>query len=86
MNPTTLLEQIQPVEAPEFLFTRIQERIDREYNNNAPTPLIWTFGFSFLILFLVNITIISTSIWQAKPQDNVSLQLQNIIQENNLYS
>ncbi|MEZ4938090.1 MAG: hypothetical protein R2799_10915 [Crocinitomicaceae bacterium] len=52
-----LLKRVQKVNAPEFLFTRIQAKIE----DTLPTkmPLSWALGLGFSIVFLIGINAFS---------------------------
>jgi len=53
------LKKIKPVDAPPFLFTRIQARIDSL--NNAPVQWKWGFTAAAVFLFAINLGLVVNS-------------------------
>jgi hypothetical protein len=54
-----MLEEIKKVYAPEFLFTRIQQKIKDVEKNKFSINLVWTFASSFIVLLVLNVLIIN---------------------------
>ena len=77
------LESIQSVEAPEFLFTRIQQRIEVLKADLVSPKKVWTAVAAFAVLIVINLYAIRHS--------NISSHERNIAQvfqlmpSNNLY-
>lgn len=55
------LKKITPVEAPPFLYTRVQQRID--LLNQKPATVKWRLAFSFtaLLVIVINIAVVMSS-------------------------
>jgi hypothetical protein len=56
-----LLQRVQKVEAPPFLYTRILQRI--QYLQEAPAPVKWRFAFAAMavVLLLLNMSVLVSS-------------------------
>lgn len=78
------LEKIQSVEAPPFLYTRIQQRIKNDQATRLPWKVSWALSLSFLVILTVNVTaVVSASRTDHTASDLVkTLQM---MQENNIY-
>lgn len=79
-----LLEQIQQVDVPEFLYTRVQQKIQENITNTIPTWATYLVGFSFLLLVAINL---SAVISYSKAQQSTSKMAKdmNLLPNNNLY-
>jgi hypothetical protein len=49
------LHKLKRVEAPPFLFTRIQQKIEQAQATRLPGKVIWAVGFSLVLVLMVNI-------------------------------
>lgn len=58
-DPVELLSQIQQVEAPPFLFTRIQQKIKEAEENRLSPKWAWTLGIAVLLFMTLNIAVFS---------------------------
>jgi len=56
-----LLETIQEVESPEFLFTRIHQKIESVRVNQISPRLAWGLAVSFCLLITINILILKSN-------------------------
>ena len=54
-----MLEEIKKVDAPEFLLTRIHQKIKDVEINKFSLHLVWTFAASLILLLVLNIIIIN---------------------------
>lgn len=52
------LNNIQRVEAPLYLFTRIQQKIEFTINNKFPKKIGWAILFSFTLIIVLNINMV----------------------------
>lgn len=79
------LDKIKNVEAPPFLFTRIQAKIENLKNNRLGKKTAWALGLSFLILICLNIGLIIKTQENAKDSSQYALSI-NLKTNNNLYN
>ena len=56
-----MLEEIKKVDAPEFLLTRIHQKIKDVEKNKFSLNLVWTFAATLSVLLILNIMIINDS-------------------------
>ncbi len=56
-----VLQQIKEVDAPPFLYTRIQQQIQNLQQLEAPAKWKWAFACSTLLILLINISILVRS-------------------------
>jgi len=56
-----VLQQIKEVDAPPFLYTRIQQQIQNLQQLEAPVKWKWAFACSTLLILLINISILVRS-------------------------
>jgi hypothetical protein len=54
-----MLEEIKKVDAPEFLLTRIHQKIKDVEKNKFSLHLVWTFAASLILLLVLNVLIIN---------------------------
>ncbi len=69
-NYINQLEQVQKVDAPPFLFTRIQQKINSSFEYQFSSKFVWSFGLSILFILLLNIAVIGFKI-NTKHQNNL---------------
>ena len=78
------LQAVEKVEAPAFLFSRIEQKIDfiRENTVSKKVAVVWVTSVSMIVLF--NLFILTQSSWIPTEKNNLlqSLQIQN---SNSLY-
>jgi len=81
-----LLQQVQKVEAPPFLYTRILQRISNF--QEAPAPVQWRFAFitAGILLLVLNISILLSS-KQKTENNNIEtvVSSMNLSTSNELY-
>ena len=88
------LKQINPVDAPPFLLTRIRQRIQNLGDMEAPLQWKWAFAFTTLIILALNISILFTSAGNETAGTTTSnkAEIQNVFNSldlstsNNLYN
>lgn len=81
-DPFEILEKIQPVETPDFLFTRIQMRIEK----NIPARISKTKTVLYLtaVIILVLINVFSLE-FNSKPAETNVVSEMNLVPNNQLY-
>lgn len=79
-----LLGQIQKVDAPPFLLTRIQQKISENYNIQFSQKFVWTIGISLSLILLMNVAVL---VKQNKENNGVKRLAQSIqlMPNNSLY-
>jgi hypothetical protein len=70
------LQQIKEVDAPPFLYTRIQQQIHNLQQLEAPAKWKWAFAFSTLLILLINISIMISS---SAPVSKQNSGVENIV-------
>ena len=83
INQLEILEQIQQVDAPAFLMTRIQERIVRSKRNKFSPQLTWVLSFFLLAVISFEASLVVRTRFNAK--DKNLIQEMNLMPENSLY-
>lgn len=78
------LENIKQVEAPLFLFTRIQQRIQNEFDNHVSMKLVYSIAASFVILLSINAFTMFQQNLSSKEEANIAQAFQ-LMPDNNLY-
>lgn len=78
-----LLQQLQKVDAPEFLFTRISQQIASQSGYNFPMTLSWVFSASLLLLVALNVLTLTRKISET-PTPNIA-QMMNLAPDNSIY-
>lgn len=81
------LDQIRRAEADPFLYTRILNRIDTAGREYAPSKLIWLAAASFLLLVLLNFTLVKkTMSGSGKEETGISeiASGYNLVNENTI--
>ncbi len=81
---TDPLDNIQAVEAPPFLFTRIQQRIKNEQATRLTPNMTWALGLSFVLILAINVTAM-ISAYKADHTSPDLVKTFNLMQDNNLY-
>ncbi len=79
-----LLEGIRKVEAPPYLFTRIESKIRNEAEGKISSKNVAVLGMGLLVLLLVNISIISNNMNFKKSQTSVA-QSFGLVTNNSFY-
>jgi hypothetical protein len=78
------IENIQSVEAPPFLYTRIQQRIKNEQAARMPGKMTWAVGLSFLLILCINIGAVVSASRADHAASNLVKTL-NLMQDNTIY-
>lgn len=78
------LENIKQVEAPPFLFNRIQQRIQNEFDNHVSMKLVYSIAASFVILLSINAFTMFQQNLSSKEEANIAQAFQ-LMPDNNLY-
>jgi len=63
------LKRITPVEAPPFLYTRVQQGINALNNTAAPVRWRWAFALTGMIVLILNLAVITRSGKASKNSD-----------------
>ena len=58
-EPFDMLSQIQQVDAPPFLWTRIQQKIKEDRENKLSPAFAYLLGLSFVLLISLNVWVIA---------------------------
>ena len=83
MKKLELLKKIRPVEAPPFLFTRIQAKIRSTEAERLPASWRWAGRLAFVLLLVLNVFAFKTGktpLSVPAEQLNQSMQLANLNQ------
>jgi hypothetical protein len=80
-----LLSQIESVEAPPFLLTRIRQKIENERVNQFSPRVSWALGFSVFLIVSLNIAVLFEN--QAKSAEITPSFAQNmeLLPQNDFY-
>ncbi len=81
-----LLNWINKVEVPYFLYTRIQQRIKNNLENRLNPSIAWALSLSFVVLFLLNLFVIHRSSMKNVPQLNSIVSGMHLLQNNSMYN
>ena len=79
-----LLSQIQKVDAPPFLFTRIKQKIEHTYPTKFSLKSTWSIGLSFILVLILNFMAINKRIHQTKSDNNL-VKTFNLMPDKSLY-
>ncbi|MBI3135153.1 MAG: hypothetical protein HYZ14_10815 [Bacteroidetes bacterium] len=77
-----LLDKIRPADAPDFLLTRIMQRIENSVIEKASPRFLWTIGISFALIIAVNIIAVMNS----RQPDTSIAESMKLYPDNNLYN
>ena len=83
-NELNILDQVQKVNAPPFLLTRIQQRIRNKKESQFSPTLSWVLSLSLAIIVVVNGAVLTNMIIASK-QEKTLLQSMNLLPNNELY-
>lgn len=81
----TMLQNIEQVEAPIFLFTKIQARISQELEALIPVKYVWAAAFSLMILLVLNVWTMQEATIQTKDNIAVMMEEMDLIPNNSFY-
>jgi hypothetical protein len=80
-----MLQDIERVEAPMFLFTKIQARISEQLDASVPVKYVWATAFSLMILVVLNVWTIQNSSLETKDNIAVMVEEMDLIPNNSFY-
>lgn len=83
-DPLNMLENIQKVDAPPFLLTRIREQIHELRSDHVSPRMAWGLGISFLLLLTINVFVLASLSKQAGNEKSM-VQSMELVQDNTLY-
>jgi hypothetical protein len=83
-NELNILEQIQRVNAPPFLLTRIQQRIRNKKESSFSPTLSWVLSLSLAIVVIANGALLVNTVITSKREKNLA-QSMNLLPQNELY-
>lgn len=78
------LESIKQVEAPPFLYTRIQQRIQKELSDHFSLQTAYSIAAIFVVLFALNILIMVNNRTSSVEVNNIAMSF-HLMPDNNLY-
>ena len=78
------LGKIQKVEAPPFLFKRIQQKIESERKQQMPKAFALAINFSFAVVLLINVLVFVGNISETNSAESYAQSI-HLISNNNLY-
>lgn len=84
-EPLDILSDIKSVDAPPFLWTRIQQKIKVEQENRLSPAFAYLLGLSFLLLIGFNVLVITQKTHHAASESNNIAQTMNLLPNNELY-
>lgn len=84
-EPFDMLSQIQQVDVPPFLWTRIQQKIKSEQENKFSPAFAYLLGLSFLLLIGLNVSAIKQKTYHTVSESNNIAQTMNLLPNNTLY-
>lgn len=83
-DPLKILEQVEKVDAPPFLFTRIQQKIAGAKYNRVSPKLAWAIGLGFILLIAVNGIALNSISQNSSTAGNLAESLQ-LTSQHSLY-
>ncbi len=85
MNIDQLHKKIHAVDAPPFLFTRIQEKIENAYSTVLPKKFAFALSFSFIFIVVFNA---GALVYKTKQNNSVAsvAESMNLMPNNDLYT
>ncbi len=78
------LEKIQRVDAPPYLYTRIQQRIEQTKKETMPKGVVLTLAFCFAVIVVINAMVFLNYRIQPNPTENLVQSFQ-LSASNSLY-
>jgi hypothetical protein len=76
--------KIRPVEAPPYLFTRIQQKIKKNKEDVMPGKISWAIGIAFVLIMVLNIGSIVRNGNSKNNRQNYAQAIQ-LLTDNELY-
>ncbi len=83
-DPFEQLSQIKKVDAPPFLFTRIQQKIDELQTQRFSFRLSWSLGLSFALVVLLDLSVFIKEKHELNQKSTLAQSL-NLMPDNTLY-
>jgi hypothetical protein len=80
-----MLQNIERVEAPMFLFTRIQARISQQLEEHVPVKYVYAAAFSLMVLLVLNVWTMQESTIQTKDNIAVVVEGMDLMPSNSFY-
>lgn len=80
-----MLQSIEQVEAPMFLFTKIQARISQQLEASIPVRYVWAAVFSLMILLVLNVWTMQDATIQTKDNVAVMMEEMDLLPNNSFY-
>ena len=76
-KPFDILNTIKQVEAPQFLLTRVQQRIRRVEQNRWSPQLVWTLFIGLIFIMVLELSIVGKAAFVYSTEQNI-VQLMNL--------
>ncbi|MBL0235308.1 MAG: hypothetical protein IPQ02_01445 [Saprospiraceae bacterium] len=83
-KPFDILNTIKQVEAPQFLLTRVQQRIRKVEQNRWSPQLAWTLFIGLIFIMVLELSIVGKPAFVYSTEQNI-VQLMNLHYDNLLY-
>lgn len=80
-----MLQNIEQVEAPMFLFTKIQARISQQLEASISVKYVWAAVFSLMILLVLNVWTMQEATIQTKDNVAVMMEEMDLLPDNSFY-
>ncbi len=84
-NNLSILKDIQEVEAPDFLFTRIKQEIESKQYNVFTFSTTFSIGICLLVILILNVSFIF-KYYEILPKLNNNEYTMNLMSNNSLYN
>ena len=85
MDVLDALHHIKKVDAPEFLFTRIEQKLKNEKSAKIPAWAVYALSTSLAIVLFVNVFAIVSYSKSSRQEANLAKAM-NLLPSNNIYS
>lgn len=82
-NELNKLGHIQKVDAPPFLFTRTQAKIDK-HNSKVEPKLVWYSCIALVFILIINAAVVTVNL-KSKKQENNLVKAMQLVPNNELY-
>lgn len=81
-----MLGNIERVDAPMFLLTKIQARVNEQLEASIPLKYVWTTAFSLMILLMLNVWVVQDAT-RVETKDNIAVMMEemDLIPSNSFY-
>lgn len=78
------LARIKRVEAPPYLFTRIQQKIEQSKRNTVPVKITWAINLAFGLVLILNIIVLTSYNSKSSSTEDYAQSI-HLISDNSLY-